>query len=93
MCIDFFHELARGVKLGGGIASVSLIWLRLLASRPDPSIETDWSPWPSLAWAAQYQHGSPIEAYPGISAWSSHSYQHAKLLHHDPWPSVFALQC
>ena len=52
VCIDFYHELARGVKLGGGIGSVSLIWLRLLASRPDPSIETDWSPWPSLAWAA-----------------------------------------
>ena len=27
MCIDFYHELARGVKLGGGIGSVSLIWL------------------------------------------------------------------
>ena len=52
VCIDFYHELARGVKLGGGIASVSLIWLRLLASRPDPSIETDWSRWPSPAWAA-----------------------------------------
>ena len=92
VCIDFFHELARGVKLGGGIASVSLIWLRLLASRPDPSIETDWSRWPSWR-GRQYQHSSPIEAYPGISVWSSHRRQHAKLSPHDPWPSVFALQC
>ena len=44
VCIDFYHELARGVKLGGGIASVSLIWLPLLASRPDPSIQDGLEP-------------------------------------------------
>ena len=92
MCIDFYHELARGVKLGGGIASVSLIWLRC-----SPQDQIRQSRRIGAAGQArrgrQYQHSSPIEAYPGISVWSSHRRQHAKLSPHDPWPSVFALQC